>query len=115
MPGEGPFGGLRRPGAADAPTDSHALTAAVEVMRGDARAWTTGRPQRGDAGSVGVDRAGSAGRYLTDGINLYRYLGLIADGNLHGLEDCRTLEVALLTNGDLDRLSLHRVIAGEYE
>jgi hypothetical protein len=63
------------------------------------------------AASIVADDASSAAGYLTDGINLYRYLGLIANGNLHGLEDCRTLEVTLLTNSDLDALPLCPVIA----
>ena len=54
------------------------------------------------AGTV-ADHAGQAGRYLTDGVNLYRCLGAIASGmgQMVGLENCRSLDVMLLPIGEL--------------
>ena len=83
-------------------------------MPGGAHRWTTSPLQAG-AGGIVADPAGSAGRYLTDGVNLYRYLGLTENGNCHGLEDCRTLEVTVLTNRDLNALLLRPVIAANHD
>lgn len=49
------------------------------------------------------DHAGHSSRYLTDGVNLYRFVGEIASRTeqLIALEDCWTLEVVLLTIGEL--------------
>jgi len=55
-----------------------------------------------DAGA-GRDDADDPGRYLTDGINLYRHLGAISNGmrQIVGLENCRTLDVLLVPTGEL--------------
>ncbi len=56
----------------------------------------------GDAETV-VDRTGHPSRYLTDGVNLYRFMGELGSGieQLIGLEDCWSLEVVLLPIGEL--------------
>jgi hypothetical protein len=65
------------------------------------------RPAKGDAGEA-FDAALRAGRYLTDGVELYRSLGPIRRGppELVGLENCRSLEVILIAADELcgDRL-----------
>lgn len=55
-----------------------------------------------DAGSV-AQCLGITARYVTDGVNLYRFLGATASGMgmMVGLEDCRSLEVVLLPIGEL--------------
>jgi hypothetical protein len=67
-----------------------------------------------DAGSVG-DHAAQTGRYLTDGINLFRCVGMIASGmgQMVGLEDCRSLEVVLLPIGELHARRLRAVIPAD--
>ena len=64
-----------------------------------------------DAGTV-VDHAGRASRYLTDGVNLYRFLGEIASGmgQMVGLENCWSLDVMLLPIGELRGRRLRAVI-----
>ncbi|MGO9889896.1 MAG: hypothetical protein ACLP0L_18605 [Solirubrobacteraceae bacterium] len=63
-----------------------------------------------DANTVG-DHAGQIGCYLTDGVNLYRCLGAIANGmcEMVGLEDCRSLEIILLPAGELPARRLRAV------
>ena len=54
------------------------------------------------------------GSYHTDGANLYRVVGHpgpSTDLPLIELEDCRSLEVMVLTNVDLNRARLHPVYA----
>jgi hypothetical protein len=48
-------------------------------------------------GLADTDRPSEASRYLTDGVNLYRYLGAIPStiGQLIRLEECRSLDVTL--------------------
>ena len=55
---------------------------------------------------------GLAGRYLTDGRHLFRCLGAIpgAMGQMVGLEDCRSLEVALVPIGEVHARRLRAVI-----
>ncbi len=50
----------------------------------------------GDHGVV-RDRAAERSRYLTDGVNLYRYVGTIPGpiGPMVALEDCRSFDVTL--------------------
>ena len=64
-----------------------------------------------DAGSV-ADHAGRSSRYLTDGVNLYRFVGAIASGTgeMVGLENCRSLDVMLLSIGELRARRLRAVI-----
>lgn len=64
-----------------------------------------------DAGTV-ADHAGQPGRDLTDGVNLYRFLGAIASGmgQMIGLENCRSLDVMLLPIGELRARRLRAVI-----
>jgi hypothetical protein len=64
-------------------------------------------PAIGDGETV-VDYAGHASRYLTDGVNLYRFVGEI--GQLIALEECWTMEVVLLTIGDLRAGRLRAVV-----
>ena len=60
----------------------------------------------------GADHAGRTGRYLTDGVNLYRSLGILAGamGQMVGLENCRSLDVMLLPIGELRSRGLRAVI-----
>ncbi len=60
-----------------------------------------------DAGFV-IDSASEPSRYLTDGVTLYRYLGMIpsAIGQLIGLEECRSLDVMLWPIAELRRRRL---------
>ncbi len=50
-----------------------------------------------------TDNARTAGRYLTDGVNLYRCIGTVssAAGQMIGLEDCHSLDVTLWPVGEL--------------
>jgi len=43
------------------------------------------------------DHAGEPSRYLTDGVNLYRYVGTIPGsmGYMIGLENCQSLDLTL--------------------
>ncbi len=68
-------------------------------------------PALPEAGSV-REGDGEPGRYLTDGIDLYRYLGVISTGmgQMVELEDCRTLDVVLLPIGALHTRRLRSVI-----
>ncbi|HEX8975456.1 MAG TPA: hypothetical protein VF781_02995 [Solirubrobacteraceae bacterium] len=68
-----------------------------------------------DTGTV-HDHAGRPSRYLTDGRNLYRYLGAMTSGMglLIGFEDCRSLEVMLLPLGELRVRRLRAVIPADY-
>ena len=59
-------------------------------------------------GETVVDHTGHPSRYLTDGVNLYRFVAEI--GSLIALEDCWTLEVLLLTIGDLRTGRLRAVV-----
>jgi len=57
-----------------------------------------------------VDRTagdrGQSGRYLTDGLTLYRYVGRVTSGvgEMVELEDCRSLELTWLSMAQLRRL-----------
>jgi hypothetical protein len=74
---------------------------------------STGRSTTEDIDGVRIStgHAGERGGYLTDGINLHRYLGTIrsATGNLIGLENCRSLDVTLWPVGDLNARQLRAV------
>jgi hypothetical protein len=64
----------------------------------------TGRsPRVTDAAATIADHTGRPGRYLTDGVDLYRFLGAVPSGmgELVGLEDCRSLEATLLPTSEL--------------
>ena len=52
-----------------------------------------------------------AGRYMTNGVNLYRWLGVAHSvrGRVIGLEDCRSLEVSWLPYAEIYSWSLRRV------
>jgi hypothetical protein len=58
-----------------------------------------------------VDSTGLASRYLTDGVDLYRFIGAVASGmgQMVELENCRSLEVVLLPIGDLRARPLRAV------
>jgi hypothetical protein len=64
-------------------------------------------PVKSEAGAA-FDAELRAGRYLTDGVELYRSLGPIRLGppELVGLENCRSLEVVVIAADELhgDRL-----------
>lgn len=62
-------------------------------------------------GGTIADHTGQAGRYLTDGIALYRFLGAVTSGlgEMVGLEDCRSLELVLLPIGELHAWRLRTV------
>jgi len=57
------------------------------------------------------DHAGTPSRYLTDGVNLYRYVGTIPSpiGPMIGLENCHSLDVTLCPGRDLHALRLRSV------
>jgi len=76
-------------------------------MRPAARSET---PSLADVGII-AEHADKASRYLTDGVNLYRYLGAIpsAMGDMVGLENCRSLDVTLWPIGELRKRQLRTV------
>ena len=57
------------------------------------------------------DHAGQPSRYLTDGVNLYRYVGTIPSsmGHMIGLENCHTLDLTLWPVDELRALRLRGV------
>ena len=57
------------------------------------------------------DQAGRPSRYLTDGVNLYRYVGTIPSsmGHMIGLENCHTLDLTLWPVDELRALRLRGV------
>jgi hypothetical protein len=59
-----------------------------------------------------VDERGHSCRYLTDGVNLYRSLGVIVRDPCHvfGLENCRSLDVMLIPVEELRSRGLRSVI-----
>jgi len=56
-----------------------------------------------DTGRLVVDDNGRTSRYLTDGLNLFRYLGTGRSpmGVIVKLEDCRTMDIMLIPAGQL--------------
>jgi hypothetical protein len=64
----------------------------------------------GDPGSD-AELDDQAGVYLTDGENLFRYVGMIANGGGHlvGLEDCRSLEIMWVPTCELQAHPLRDV------
>jgi hypothetical protein len=58
---------------------------------------------RADAGGLVVDDDGRTSRYLTDGLNLFRYLGTGRSpmGVIVKLEDCRSMDIMLIPVGRL--------------
>jgi len=67
-------------------------------------------PTVADPGVI-EDHAGKSSRYLTDGVNLYRYVGTITSsrGRMIGLENCHSLDLALLPIAELQTLRLRSV------
>jgi len=61
------------------------------------------RPPRSDVGRVS--------RYLTDGVNLYRFVGWVDDSvdSMVALEDCRSLDVVLVSSAELTAGTLRAV------
>ncbi len=57
------------------------------------------------------DHVGQPSRYLTDGVNLYRYVGTIpsAVGHMVGLENCHSLDLALWPVAEMRALRLRGV------
>jgi hypothetical protein len=68
------------------------------------------RPRLTDPGVI-TDDAGQPTRYLTDGVNLYRYVGTIPSsvGHVVGLENCRSLDLTLCPVDELQALRLRSV------
>jgi hypothetical protein len=56
-------------------------------------------------GDPGVDRDDRISDYLTDGVNLYRFLGSIAGraDELVGIENCSSLDILLVSRDELRR------------
>ena len=54
-------------------------------------------------------QAPAMARYLTDGKNLYRFVGWIARGRLAELEDCRSLDLLVMPARDLRATGLSPV------
>jgi hypothetical protein len=75
------------------------------------REQSSGSPRFVIAADTIADHAGRVGRYLTDGVSLYRFLGAVSGGlgEMVGLEDCRSLEVTLLPIGELRARRLRAV------
>lgn len=68
-----------------------------------------------EAGGMVLDDDGQASGYLTDGVDLYRSLGVITRGSskLVGLENCRSLDVVLLPIDELRTRGLRAVIPAD--
>jgi hypothetical protein len=57
-------------------------------------------------------RAERDSNYFTDGVNLYRIIDVLRTASGHpvvGLEDCRSLEVVLITAEEMRAIRLRRV------
>ena len=67
-------------------------------------------PTLADPGVIS-DYAGMPCRYLTDGVNLYRYVGTIPGsmGRMIGLENCHSLDVLLWPIAELRAVRLRGV------
>ena len=70
----------------------------------------TATPRLTDPGLI-KDHAGRPGAYLTDGVNLYRYVGTIPSsmGHMIGLENCHSLDLTLWPVAELHALRLKSV------
>ena len=81
-------------------------------MSRSSQANDSGRPTTGT--HVLVDDDGKAGSHWTDGVNLYRLLGVIAGGRseMVGIESCRSLDVVLVPADELRGWRLRPVVAG---
>jgi hypothetical protein len=57
------------------------------------------------------DRDGHVSRYLTDGVNLYRFMGSMVSraGEMIGIENCRSLDIMLVPADELRRRSVRPV------
>ncbi len=58
-----------------------------------------------------TDRDGRVSRYLTDGVNLYRFMGSMVSraGEMVGIENCRSLDIMLVPADELRRRSFRPV------
>lgn len=67
-------------------------------------------PTSADLGTI-EDHAGKPCRYVTDGVNLYRYVGTIPGsmGRMIGLENCHSLDLILWPIAELHTLQLRSV------
>ena len=67
-------------------------------------------PSLADPGMI-KDHVGKSSRYLTDGVNLYRYVGTIPGsmGHMIGLENCHSLDLILWPIAELHALQLRSV------
>jgi hypothetical protein len=75
------------------------------------RAQSSVSPRFAEAAGTIADHTGQPGRYLTDGVALYRFLGAVTSGlgEMVGLEDCRSLDLILLPIGELHARRLRTV------
>ena len=67
-------------------------------------------PTLADPGMI-EDHVGKSCRYLTDGVNLYRYVGTIPGsmGRMIGLENCHSLDLILWPTAEVVTLQLRSV------
>ena len=74
---------------------------------------TTVKQIAGEVAALARDD-GAAGRYVTDGVDLYRLLGRLdapgVAGDVVGIEDCRTLELVLVSREQLGSWRLRPVL-----
>jgi len=74
-----------------------------------ARSRAPHRPE--EPGGEACDRGGAAGVYLTDGVELYRSLGVMSfdPGQMIALENCRSLDFLLMSVEEFHRLQLESI------
>jgi hypothetical protein len=67
-------------------------------------------PRLTESGVI-TDHSGRSSRYMTDGVNLYRYVGTIPSsmGHMIGLENCHSLDLTLWPIAELRPLRLRNV------
>lgn len=73
------------------------------------------QPPRERAGELPLDHDGPAECYLTDGVELYRSIGVMSldAERMIALEDCRSLDIVLMTLEDFRRRGLRPVRRSE--
>jgi hypothetical protein len=74
------------------------------------RASSGTEPQRSFAEAI-TDREGRINRYLTDGVDLYRFMGTMVSraGEMVGIENCSSLDIMLVPADELRRRSFRPV------
>jgi hypothetical protein len=76
------------------------------------RAQAAPSPPGAGTATMAAERPPEVSRYLTDGLELYRFLGPVAHGageELVAIENCRSLDVMLVPVGDLQGAQLRSV------